>query len=162
MAWKKVICCCASPKINLIDEGEWVEPILPRRPKKKRGSNIRKGMTRSDILTSSGETSHNARLSIIKEQLSPLLVEEEETASLTEESSGSSSVSSENGSDSDEMQPEEVANDNNMLARSSGGGDNTRRIEDPSDIMHYVNWYSSTTPSPVARRKMNQRLGASH
>ena len=109
MAWKKVICCCASPKINLVDEGEWVEPILPRRTKKKQHHrNTRKGMTRSDIiLTSSGEMNHNTRLSIIKEQLSPLLVEEEETASLTEESSGASS--SELGSDSsDEMQPEEA------------------------------------------------------
>ena len=161
MAWKKVICCCASPKINLVDEGEWVEPILPRRTKKKQHHrNMRKGMTRSDIiLTSSGEMNHNTRLSIIKEQLSPLLVEEEETASLTEESSGASS--SELGSDSsDEMQPEEAVNDNIMHVRSRGGY-NTRRGEDSSDIMQYVDWYSSTTPSPVARRKMNQRLGAS-
>ena len=161
MAWKKVICCCASPKINLVDEGEWVEPILPRRTKKKQHHrNTRKGMTRSDIiLTSSGEMNHNTRLSIIKEQLSPLLVEEEETTSLTEESRGASS--SELGSDSsDEMQSEEAVNDNIMNVRSRGGY-NTRRGEDSSDIMQYVDCYSSTTPSPVARGKMNQRLGAS-
>jgi len=161
MAWKKVICCCASPKINLVDEGEWVEPILPRRTKKKQHRrNIRKGMTRSDIiLTSSGEINHNTRLSIIKEQLSPLLVEEEETTSLTEESTRSSSSLS-GGSDSeDNMQPEEAENDN-INARSRGGH-SKRRGEDSSGIMQYVDWYSSTTPSPVARRKMNQRLGAS-
>ena len=155
MAWKKVICCCASPKINLVDEGEWVEPILPRRTKKKQHHrNIRKGMTRSDIiLTSSGEINHNTRLSIIKEQLSPLLVEEEETTSLTEESSGASS--SELGSDSEDNMQQEAENDNIMHTRS-GVGYNS------SDIMQYVDWYSSTTPSPVARRKMNQRLGASY
>ena len=109
--WKKIICCCTTPKVQRVDEGEWFEPVLPKKRKKHNSpQNSRprsdKLRTRSDKIlqhqcrssmnssssSSSSSSSRSSRLSSMK-QLSPLL--EEEDTSLTEESSSS-------GSDSDE------------------------------------------------------------
>ena len=99
--WKKIICCCTTPKVQRVDEGEWFEPVLPTKRKKHnspqssrpRSDKLR---TRSDKILqhqcrssmSSSSSSRSSRLSSMK-QLSPLL--EEEDTSLTEESSGSDS-----------------------------------------------------------------------
>ena len=104
--WKKIICCCSTPKVQRVDEGEWFEPVLPKKRKKHnspqssrpRSDKLR---TRSDKIlqhqcrsSMNNSSSRSSRLSSMK-QLSPLL--EEEDTSLTEESSSS-------GSDGDEHQ----------------------------------------------------------
>jgi len=99
--WKKIIiCCCTTPKVQRVDEGEWFEPVLPKKRKKHNSpQNSRprsdKLRTRSDKIlqhqcrsSMNNSSSRSSRLSSMK-QLSPLL--EEEDTSLTEESSGSDS-----------------------------------------------------------------------
>ena len=112
--WNKIICCCATPKVQRVDEGEWFEPVLPKKRMKHnspqssrpRSNKLR---TRSDKIlqhqcrSSMNNSSRSSRLSSMK-QLSPLL--EEEDTSLTEESSSS-------GSDSDEHHHQMHMNDTN-------------------------------------------------
>ena len=112
--WTKIICCCTTPKVQRVDEGEWFEPVLPKKRKKHnfpqssrpRSDKLR---TRSDKIllhqcrsSMNNSSSRSSRLSSMK-QLSPLL--EEEDTSLTEESSSS-------GSDSDEHHHQMYMNDN--------------------------------------------------
>lgn len=114
--WNKIICCCATPKVQRVDEGEWFEPVLPTKRKKHnspqssrpRSDKLR---TRSDKIlqhqcrsSMNNNSSRSSRLSSMK-QLSPLL--EEEDTSLTEESSGS-------GSDSDEYHQMHMNDINNQ------------------------------------------------
>jgi len=112
--WTKIICCCTTSKVQRVDEGEWFEPVLPKKRRKQnshqssrprsdklrtRSDKILQHQCRSSINNSS---SRSSRLSSMK-QLSPLL--EEEDTSLTEESSSS-------GSDSDEHHHQMYMNDN--------------------------------------------------
>ena len=144
MAWTKGLCCCSSsPKVNRVDEGEWIEPILPKANKKKRYHiNMPKGVngvrtTRSDILNNKNYSSSNnsSRLSPIQ-PLSPLF--EEETASLTEDSSTDSSSLSDDNEVSSPLQKQDMSDKNlNLCSRRSQREKAYTKKKSSNDIMQY-------------------------